>query len=611
MRIWLVTPPMTQLNTPYPAIAYLAGFLKTQNLGDLLCTDLSLELGLKILSGAGLKELLKPGLSKVKKPDKNSKVLFDFIRKNADEIILKIDAVVEFLQGSNPTLAYRIVSQNFLPIGPRALKAFEPELDNLGWGFGTLGLQDKAKFLCTLFVGDIADYIQTFVDPRFQLARYGEKLAASQPSFDPLYKALNSNKKTILDEWIDSMVDTHLAGHRPDFVVVTAPFPGNAYGAFRVANAIKKNHPEIKTVLGGGWVNTELRGLSDVRVFESFDFVCLDDGERPLLQILKNLPRSELVRTFCLEQGKVKFFNSTQYDNFPQSKTGTPDYSQLRLDRYISLLEMLNPMHRMWSDLRWNKLTVAHGCYWKKCTFCDLSLDYISRYEQTPTDTLIQKIQDIIQQTGTTGFHFVDEAAPPAALKAMAEKLIEKKIQITWWTNIRFEKSFDSDLCQLLAKSGCVAVTGGLEVASDRLLKLMDKGVTVEQVAKVTQAFSDAGVMVHAYLMYGFPTQTHEETLEALENVRRLFESGSIQSAFWHRFSATAHSPIGMNPKKYSLKILQQPKGQFGHNDLDFVDLKGDDPSLMTEGLNRALYNYMNGLGFEKPVSEWFENANQ
>src|SRR6185312_10968974 len=169
-------------------------------------------------------------------------------------------------------------------------------------------------------------------------------------------------------------------------------------------------------------------------------------------------------------------------------------------------------------------------------------------------------------ETGQTGFHFVDEAAPPAALEALANRLIERGVVITWWGNIRFEKAFTPELCKLLARSGCVAVSGGLEVASDRLLALMKKGVTVEQVARVTRAFSTAGVMVHAYLMYGFPTETAQDTVDALERVRQLFAEGCVQSAFWHRFTATAHSPIGQEPKLFGIRLHREPAVTFARN---------------------------------------------
>jgi hypothetical protein len=271
---------------------------------------------------------------------------------------------------------------------------------------------------------------------------------------------------------------------------------------------------------------------------------------------------------------------------------------------------MLNPMHRLWSDGRWNKLTVAHGCYWKKCSFCDVSLDYISRYETASASLLVDRIEQIIAETGQTGFHFVDEAAPPKILKALAEELIRRKVVISWWGNIRFEKTFTPELSRLLAKSGCIAMSGGLEVASNRLLDLMKKGVTVAQVAQVTKGFSDAGILVHAYLMYGFPTQTLQETVDALEYVRQLFEQGCIQSGFFHRFTCTVHSPVGKNPEEYGVELIPLPEISFAKNDIGFIDPAGVDHDELGQGLKKAIYNFMHGVGMDEDIRFWFENMN-
>jgi hypothetical protein len=268
---------------------------------------------------------------------------------------------------------------------------------------------------------------------------------------------------------------------------------------------------------------------------------------------------------------------------------------------------MLNPMHRLWSDGRWNKLTVAHGCYWKKCSFCDVSLDYIGRYDAASAELLCDRIEAIVEETGQTGFHFVDEAAPPKSLKALAAEIQRRQLPITWWGNIRFEKTFTPQLCQQLADSGCIAISGGLEVASDRLLALMKKGVSVDQVARVTKGFSDAGVLVHAYLMYGFPTQTAQDTVDALELVRQLFVHGCIQSGFWHRFTCTVHSPVGLDPAAYGVTLQELPEVTFGKNDIGFFDPTGTDHDALGVGLKKALYNYMHGIGLEDDVRVWFD----
>ena len=363
--------------------------------------------------------------------------------------------------------------------------------------------------------------------------------------------------------------------------------------------------------MGGGFPNTELRSLKDPRVFEFFDFITLDDGEAPIENLigfkngLKN--KDELKRTFHLEDNIVTYSNNPSINDYPQSQTGTPDYSDLLLDQYIQAIEIVNPMHSLWSNGRWNKLTMAHGCYWGKCTFCDVSLDYIKRYEPITASLICDRMEALISQTGENGFHFVDEAAPPSLMRAVALEIIKRKIICSWWTNVRFEKAFTRDLCMLLKESGCIGISGGLEVASDRLLGLINKGITVEQVASVNKNFTEAGIMVHAYLMYGFPTQTAQETIDSLEMVRQLFKAGVLKSAYWHQFTMTAHSPVGLDPEKFGVQKAKDVEISFADNDVEHIDAIGTEHYMFSDGLKKSLFNYMHETGLEEPLHKWFD----
>jgi hypothetical protein len=135
----------------------------------------------------------------------------------------------------------------------------------------------------------------------------------------------------------------------------------------------------------------------------------------------------------------------------------------------------------------------------------------------------------------------------------------------------------------------------------------MKKGVSVDQVARVTRAFSDAGVLVHAYLMYGFPTQTVQDTVDALELVRQLFANGCIQSGFFHRFTCTVHSPVGLNPEEYGVTLKPLPPVSFAKNDVLFTDPTGVDHAALGVGLRKAIYNFMHGLGLDEDVRNWFD----
>ena len=605
---------MTQLNTPYPSTAYLTGFLRSRGVAAVQ-EDLALALVLALLSREGLNDLRE---SVYALPEAERSGPVNFFLDHFALYAQTIDPVIAFLQGRNSTLSHRIAGRGFLPEGPRfaALDAYDDDGtgDPLGWAFGALGQQDRARHLATLYLNDLADVLRDGVDEGFEFVRYAERLAASQPSFDALAEAL-AQPPHLIDAVLERLALQAIDKHQPTLVLLSVPFPGSMYSAFRIAQCIKRAHPHVHIAMGGGFVNTELRELSDARVFDHVDFITLDGGERPLLNLIEHLQgqrsAQRLVRTFVKNpSGHVQYIN-LQEPEIAFEDVGTPTWEGLPLHQYLSLLDMLNPMNRLWSDGRWNKLTVAHGCYWKKCSFCDVSLDYISRYETASASTLVDRIEQIVAETGQTGFHFVDEAAPPKALKALAEELLRREVQISWWGNIRFEKTFTPDLCELLAQSGCIAMSGGLEVASDRLLKLMQKGVSVEQVAQVTKGFADAGVLVHAYLMYGFPTQTLQDTVDALEYVRQLFENGCIHSGFFHRFVCTVHSPVGRDPEAYGVTLLPLPEGTFAKNDVGFVDPTSMPPGvnhdLLGEGLKKAIYNYMHGIGLDADVRQWFD----
>jgi len=598
LRIFLFTPPFTQLNTPYPATAYLKGFLNVEGIN---ChqADLGIDVTLALFSKAGLTHLFTKANPK-KLHSENSNRIYAM----RHQYINCIDPVITFLQNKNPTLSHSICSGNFLPEASR----FE-HLSQLDAVFGTMGIIDKARHLASLMLEDLSDFITDEIDPYFGFSRYAERLGRCANSMDDLYQALHE-KETIVDQYSFSLLENYIQSYNPELIGISIPFPGNLYSALRCGKYIKTNYPNIKIVLGGGFVNTELRELRDTRIFEMTDFICLDDGERPIIELIKfikdEIPIELLKRTFALHNGAVQYYNGSLLKDIPQDKIGTPDYTELPLENYLCILDVLNPMHRLWSDGRWNKLTMAHGCYWGKCTFCDISLDYIKRFESNTASTLVDRVEQLIQSNGNTGFHFVDEAAPPALMKEFALEIIRRGIQITWWANIRFEKSFTKDLCKLLAQSGCIAISGGLEVASDRLLTLIDKGVTIAQVTKVCQYLTENNIMVHTYLMYGYPTQTEQETIDSLEVVRQLFESGVIQSGFWHQFAMTTHSPVGKNPSLYGV-IPKIKNIEFAYNDVEFIDPIGCDASKFSYGLEKSLFNFMQGNCFDFDLQEWFE----
>jgi radical SAM superfamily enzyme YgiQ (UPF0313 family) len=599
-EVLLLIPPLTQLNTPYPATAYLSGFLNSKGIKTRQ-GDLGLDLVLRVFCKKGFEALF----DEIEKRDYQLSPAHKFMLHHRKQYEETIDDVISFLQNKNYTLAYNIVTRNFLPEGERF-----KTLQDIDWFFGHIGVQDKARYLSTLYLEDMADLIQATAGPHFGFSKYAERIARTATSFDAIEQALIS-ETGYFDQNLLECLSSYFQSNTPELVAFTVPFGGNLYGALKCGQWIKTNYPNVKIAMGGGYPNTELRELSDPRVFDYVDYITLDDGEGPILAIWKqlenaNADQTKFKRTFIRKDGQVHYVNDLFIPDFGHASLPAPTYIGLRTNDYLSVIDLPNPMHRLWNDGRWNKLTIAHGCYWKKCSFCDVSLDYIGRFEQSPAAELVDKMESMIRETGETGFHFVDEAAPPLAMRDLALEIIRRKLKVTWWTNIRFEKTFSEDLCKLLAASGCIAVTGGLEVASPRLLELIEKGITIDQVARVCKGFRDAGILVHAYLMYGFPTQTEQETIDSLEVVRQLFQHGLLQSAHWHQFAMTVHSPVGKNPEKYQvIRTGPEFKG-FANNDLYHEDPLGAEHEKYSDGLKKALYNYMHHIGIDWPLHKFF-----
>lgn len=593
MKILLVTPPLTQLNTPYPATCQLLGFLRTQGI-EAEQMDLSIELIQNLFTSTQLEVIFNKVAPTIKLPKANKITL-----QQSDFYIKTIEPVMRFLSGKDNSLAQRFSDRSFWPQSKRV-----PTDDDLEWAFGMIGNHDRATHLCTIFLKDLCDFIQQAIDPHFELIRYAESLCLRLPEYDPLKEELNK-PLSLIDKLMLDIFEERIRNCNPDVVGFTIPFPGNLYSALRCAKWLKEEYPSIKICMGGGYVNTELRSLSDPAIFDIIDYILFDDGELPLLRLLTG---GELIRTLSLSfDREIIRTNFDSKENIPFSEIGVLDYDGLCENNYINLIEMTNPMHALWSNGRWNKMMLAHGCYWGKCTFCDGGLDYIKRYETTSIDMIVNRMEAIMKQTGQSGFHFVDEAAPPALLRKLAEEIIKRKLIVSYWTNVRFEKSFTSELCYLMAQSGCIAISGGLEVASPRILKLINKGITIETARDSMKNFEDAGIMTHAYLMYGFPSETAQETIDSLEVVRDLFSDGLIQSAFWHRYAMTVHSPSGQHPESVCAVRINQPLGRFANNEIPFTTEHEIDLEYYGKGLNLATFNYMQGAGYELPLINWFK----
>lgn len=620
VRLLLINPPMTDVSGPFPAICYLAGFLETIGVRAEMA-DASLGVFDRLFCREGVERIRDAVREREVRPGAGRTATDAFLAE-FPAYHQAIDSAVACLRGTDQGAAVRVLRPGFLPPPPNppaqwATWAFlrsrhtdaTPRANApLDFAFGAHGATDEARYRASLLVQAVAAVIQESIDTSFGLESYGERLVQDAGTFAPFATRL-AHTPNLLDQVIDEVADALRARHNPDVIGLSVPFPGTVYGALRVARRMKHHQPSMPVVAGGGWINTVLRRLTDPAIFDLVDFITLDDGERPLQCVLEHLSgtrdRAQLLRTYAREQDRVVYLNGAVERDVPFAQVGTPSYSGLPIHAYPRYEPDAISRSSLWRT-RWNKLTLAHGCYWKKCAFCDTRLDYIGRYEPAAIDVTIDRIRRLRDQTGESGFHFVDEAMPPALVRRLAERLIDEQMDISWWGNVRFDRAL-ADMAPLLAASGCMALTGGIETASDRLLALMEKGVSLRQVAEVTHALSTAGLTVHAYLIYGFPTQTAQETVDGLDYVRQLFEAGCLHSAYWHRFALTAWSPVADAPHRFGIHIAPDQTQPFANYVLNYTEDIPVHHSQFGAGLRAALKRYMIGADFDRPAHTWFD----
>jgi radical SAM superfamily enzyme YgiQ (UPF0313 family) len=655
MKAILIQPPFTQLNAPYPAIHHLEAFLRGKGC-QATAFDHSIGLYRRIFSREGLSKVFSAARAALDKgsgaawpepgdPDAATRIQIERYLSYEPFYIEWIDGIVDFLSGGDPAMAHRLASAVELPHGARA-EAFLAQRD------GRIG-PDEARALATKILDDLGDFIAYSLDPAFGTVRYAERLASSRADFGEVRSALagswlmNEFYAPMLEEFWSARAAETATGSAGsvNLVLITIPFPGCLLGALACARSARKafgedgslGHRRPSIVFGGGYVSTELRGLRDAGIFDFCDYLSFDAGYGSLASIMEG-DEEALYRTMYrrgdgalvvagfsegdsarFEEGPGRVLTSCPEEKRFEAlereavKGVFPDYRSADFGEYLRIVDSENPMHRLWSDTPWLKYSLAHGCYWRRCSFCDTELEYVADFARTDTEGLLAAAGQVSARTGLYGIHFVDEAMPMAALLDFANanraRATEGSRPFSFWGNVRFDASWTQGRCEFLAASGLVAVSGGIEIATERGLAMMDKGFDLASLVRTLVAMRRAGLLVHAYLIYGFPGQPVADIIDSAEFCRQLFASDLIDSAFWHRFVLTRHSRMyreWREGKRPPLKPLDR-EWSFANNDLSFEGEKAFE--RFDAPLSAALAAWMEGADLEKPASAWFGKA--
>ena len=640
MNVVIINPPLVQLNSPYPSGAYLSAFFKKMN-GSVLWKDLSIELFYSIFSKDGLTKLFslseETALKMADKAENNGDEITAFnLRRyisNKAAWINWIDFITTVLQDGNKNYSTREKEHQFLysPFAPRGNR-----MDNYLANLSKEPDVDDLRFLCSYALADLSDYITAVFDKEFSLIRYAEALTVDESSLIDILTKIDS---PVMKEFYAPVLDKVFSNSKGDennafelmennpektLVCISIPFAGTFVPALYTARYLKQQFGnKVFVVIGGGFVNTELREASEEQLADFIDAISYDRGYGSYKALLENpkllsFEKSTEDKTKTGSLYKLRLFqknkeviiteplwNDPDYEAFEAETTAAlvPDYSDIDFSPYLRVCDDKNPMHRLWTDGTWIKAYLAHGCYWHKCAFCDTKLDYVCSYKPVNVEALYEGLKTTAESKNIYGIHFVDEALPAASLKKFALLNARDGNPLYYWGNVRFEKSFSKDLAVFLSYCGFGGVSAGLEVATGTGLKNINKGTDIDSIVSACAAFKEAGILVHAYMIYGFWYDTPQSIIDSMETLRQFFAAGLLDSAFWHKFVLTRNSSV-YDSLKDRVKENKQSKALAKNN----VHFEGEEKyEKYGLPLESALDAWMHGDKLEMKVQKWFD----
>ena len=620
MQVLVIQPPIVQLNTAYPSGAYLSSFFKNRSI-ETKWLDLNIELYYEIFSKKGLSRLFsacsQKALALAEKAENSGDDATAFnLRRYVSQKnfwIQWIDTITSILRAdpknSGYENAHRFVFGAHVPRGNR----MESYLSSLDRDLTT----DDARALASFALADLADFITAAFDENFSLVRYAESLTVSENSFSQVEKGADS---PVLKEFFLPLLDRLFSSiEEKTLVLISVPFAGTFAPSLCAGRFFKEKFgSDVFVVFGGGFVNTELRQTTERSLKKYCDALCFDRGYASYEQLLRTdfFNSDDMTAVYKMRRfGNDSVVEPKEADSatldFEKNQTVTiiPNFSDIDFSRYPRLIDDKNPMHRLWSDGAWIKVYMAHGCYWHKCAFCDVTLDYVSGYCPTDIKKLYGGILAQCKEKGVFGVHFVDEAMPPRMMIDFARENLSHGSPITWWGNVRFEKAFTRDVADFLAAGGLIGVSAGLESATGNGLTAIHKGTDLNSIVGACCAFKEAGILVHAYMIYGYWWEKPRDLINSMETLRQFYLNGLLDSCFWHKFVLTRHSRVYKEWKEglvQDLKpVLNENAPVFAMNTLHF---EGEEKSAKYGPfLDYSLNQWMHGQDLELPVQKWFD----
>lgn len=326
--------------------------------------------------------------------------------------------------------------------------------------------------------------------------------------------------------------------------------------AFYLCRLVEKMLPQALRMLGGPAISQILSQVAPdtaSRILRHAHGVCLFEGEDTLTALLERGVTSgdkfacvrDLPNVWAIDPASGEIHRGPLAVT-DVSAPALPDYSDLDLDRYLAPSRTL-----LYAPTR--------GCYWNKCSFCYYGFNQSPkhRYREVPADKAAEQIVWLAKRHGVRNFYLSCDVLAPAYALRLAEIVAEH--DLFWSTDLKIEKYYTPDRCGTLFRSGLRAVAFGVESGSDRMLELMNKGISTALIAQINRNFHEAGI---ATAWMAFTSHPGEKFGEAAQTVSWLRQNRFVVDLFIiGEFGLTPGSDIAMHPDRYGVTEIYYMAG--------------------------------------------------
>jgi radical SAM superfamily enzyme YgiQ (UPF0313 family) len=307
-----------------------------------------------------------------------------------------------------------------------------------------------------------------------------------------------------------------IAARRPALVGISMVFANQSVQALVLGRLIKDRFPEIHVTLGGAYLSQWAMTADDAHLDQllgcAHSIVC-GEGEKAftdlLVRVLKDESPANLPNLICRDEVNGNLLRCRQLNYTDISEQPPPDFSDLDLAAYLAP-QIVIPY------------CISRGCYWGRCVFCQNRYgDHrMRRYQTVGVEKAVAEMGALADRYGSLHFNFSNDVVDPAYLKKLSHAMLDSGRAFLWNTDLRAEKAYDVETCELMARAGLKSVAIGFESGCQKTLDAMDKGKQVTTVAQVLQNLYIAGVATQAMGIFGMPGESEangEETVRFLE----------------------------------------------------------------------------------------------